>query len=489
MSKQIPELTIIPTPTAWQESIIETVVARHDTYATSRMTLAQIFTLGSISGAIKSALDTLSGLISGNTTSINTLSSTKLNIAWGTRTGLTANRAIITDGTGVETYLTGTTTQVIGFDGAGKPIPVTPSMDIQGLTTKNTPITADKIPIYDSESGLPNKNFSPNSINLGQYGNWSDGNITVSGTVTMTSDKQYKDVTLSDWCILKTNGFKLYISWTLTRSWTGTWYIDVSGTSGWNWWNGQNMFLNSPPVGGTAGTIPYTTWTLPAPVACWVWWSNATGVVGNGISQTKCLVKQNGAAWWVAWTSYYTVWPTTYPSWAAWSGWTFTPTDNPLITLFDLNLLLSLSPPSGIVWSTIWASAWGWATTTYTNTASWAGGWAWANGWVLWVSVRNIVSVGASAIFRSKWWNGGNGWDGFTENSQQFWGGGGGGGGWNWWFVVVIYSTSNVTVSTIVDVTGGTGGTGGTKAPWNPFNTNWSNGWNGSNGLLVTYTI
>ena len=27
-----------------------------------------------------------------------------------------------------------------------------PSMDIQGLTIKNTPITADRIPIYDSES-------------------------------------------------------------------------------------------------------------------------------------------------------------------------------------------------------------------------------------------------------------------------------------------------------------------------------------------------
>jgi len=81
MSKQIPELDIIATPTAGQESIIETVVARHDTYATSRMTLAQIFTLGSISGSIKVALDALSGLISGNTSSINTLSSTKLNIA------------------------------------------------------------------------------------------------------------------------------------------------------------------------------------------------------------------------------------------------------------------------------------------------------------------------------------------------------------------------------------------------------------------------
>ena len=177
------------------------MVAKESTYANYKMTLAQIFTLATVSGSIKTALDGLSALIAGNTSSINT----KLNIAGGTRTGLTANRALITDASGVETYLTGTTTQVIGFDGAGKPIPVTPSMDIQGLTIKNTPITGDRIPIYDSESGLPNKNFSPNSINLGQYGNGSDGNITVSGTVTMTSDKQYKDVTLSDGCILKTN--------------------------------------------------------------------------------------------------------------------------------------------------------------------------------------------------------------------------------------------------------------------------------------------
>ena len=61
--KQIPELTIITTPTAGQESIIETVVARHDTYTTSRMTLAQIFTLGSISGSIKVALDALTTAI------------------------------------------------------------------------------------------------------------------------------------------------------------------------------------------------------------------------------------------------------------------------------------------------------------------------------------------------------------------------------------------------------------------------------------------
>ncbi len=103
--KQIPEITAIPTPTAGQETDIQTVVARGSTYDNFKMSLAQIFTLATVSGSIKTALDTLSGLISGNTSSINTLSSTKLNIAGGTRTGLAANRIIITNASGVEGYM------------------------------------------------------------------------------------------------------------------------------------------------------------------------------------------------------------------------------------------------------------------------------------------------------------------------------------------------------------------------------------------------
>ena len=130
-------------------------MAKESTYANYKMTLAQIFTLATTSGSIKTALDGLSALIAGNTSSINT----KLNIAGGTRTGLTANRALITDASGVETYLTGTTTQVIGFDGAGKPVAVTPSVDIGGLPSKATPVGADKLIISDSGAGGVNKSI------------------------------------------------------------------------------------------------------------------------------------------------------------------------------------------------------------------------------------------------------------------------------------------------------------------------------------------
>jgi len=241
MSKQIPELDIIPTPTAGQESIIETVVARHDTYATSRMTLAQIFTLGSISGAIKSALDTLSGLISGNTSSINTLSSTKLNIAWGTRTGLTANRAIITDWTGVETYLTGTTTQVIWFDGAGKPTAVTPTPDINGLTEKTSTIGAtDMLMMYDATGGTNKKHLAQASVtNEGLVEMCTDAEVTThTDTTRYANIKQIYDMqnryifvsphdaALETWSpYLSTDG------WAFPNTWTPKiyFYIPIKG--------------------------------------------------------------------------------------------------------------------------------------------------------------------------------------------------------------------------------------------------------------------
>ena len=77
---------------------------------------------------------------------------------------MTANRAIITDASGVETYLTGTTTQVIGFDGAGKPIAVTPSVDIHGTTQKTDLKGADEILISDSEASWANKKVTIDSI-------------------------------------------------------------------------------------------------------------------------------------------------------------------------------------------------------------------------------------------------------------------------------------------------------------------------------------
>ena len=172
----------------------------------------------------------------------------------------------------------------------------------------------------------------------------------------MTSDKQYKDVTLSEIVFFNK--------------------IDLSSISAGTTCSGSNG--TGPRTVHPEETIGINSmWSCLMSNMNYTIYNNehfhpfmltrlTTGRKGwFGTSQTKCLVKQNWASWWASGTSYYTVWPT-YTSVCCMIWWSFTATDNPLITLFDLTFLLS--PPSGIVWSTIWVSAWAWASTTSSYT-------------------------------------------------------------------------------------------------------------------------
>lgn len=405
------------------------------------------------------------------------------------RKAMTANRLLYIDASGNEQELPyGTSGQVLTAAWVSTtPIWASPSVDIHGQTIKNAPLWADEGLVADSEAWFILKRALLWTMFVWQYWNGSDWDITISWTVTMTADKMYKNVTLSDGCILKTNWFKLYISWTLTRGWT--WYIDVSGWAGWDWQGNLN-----PQVDGTtwwtAWVVAYTTWTLPAPVAPAAWdWSKAGWPwTINWTNQTKCLIKAGWASWASSWVSYYTVGSTSYPSATAWVGWTYTATDNPMYTLNDLNNLLSISS-STVVLSSLSASAAWWACSANDYTGCGWGGGGGANGWMMWVSVKYLNISWASAVFRAKWGKWGNGWDGGWNGSTYFGGGGWGGGGWHGWVIVIIYWDSNVTVSWFVDVTAWVGWTGWTKITGNPNNTNGSNGTNWTNGTSIIYKI
>jgi len=437
MSKQIPELTIIATPTAGQESIIETVVARHDTYATSRMTLAQIFTLGSISGSIKVALDALSGLISGNTTSINTLSSTKLNISWGTRTGLTANRAIITDWAGVETYLTGTTTQVIGFDGAGKPIAVTPTVDINGLTQKTTPIGADEVLISDSEASWANKKVTIDSIRWdgAMFGDGSDGDITISSWTTTIPfsangyvEKNYNNLTIT--------GGTLTFSGPATN-WSVA-YIKVKGRFKMTWWTISVVWMWA-----AWQTLGYTILRSNWP---WAGWAGNAGTAWTSYQDAWWTTIFNGAGWGNS--------PSAF-GWSPWRwGWIL------IIEADEWEFTTGTLDASGQAATAGTApsqnqgcagAGWGWAgsivrrarfiiTDTGTYRVDW---WIWAN-WLSWPNgnTGNGDKWGWGGWSNSSWWvgwttpaNGANStwWTGWVKGSNSTdwfgnvttWGGGG----------------------------------------------------------------
>jgi len=426
MSKQIPELTIITTPTAGQESIIETVVARHDTYATSRMTLAQIFTLGSISGSIKVALDALTTAIWANTTAITT----KLNTIGWTRTGLTANRALITDASGVETYLTGTTTQVIGFDGAGKPIAVTPTVDINGLANKAVPVAGDKLIISDSEASFANKNITLSQIQT-PVGNGSDGALNISSwTTTLTFDasgyieKNYTSFTMT--------GGTLAFSWPPTTGWVVV--IKVSG----NFSMTGSSLIDGSWMWAIGGGYPwYANWA-------WLPWS----------AWKSFLLFVNATNPWLSGLN--PVWPTGlssfggYNSWYCWAGWGSWYIDANMQWLWwrggaciyiEVGWSFTFTTPASIRanWAVWWTNNWGGG----------GGGGAWS------VIIKAQIIITQSWVIQVNWWDG---WS--TLNSYQCAAGGWSYASWGW-------------------VTGGTNWVAGWNTAWWTWWASWANKWGG----------
>lgn len=417
MSKQIPELTIITTPTAGQESLIETVVARHDTYATSRMTLAQIFTLGSISGSIKVALDALSGLISGNTSSINTLSSTKLNIAWGTRTGLTAKAVVATDASGNEVLITGTLWQQIGFDVSNTPVAITPTVDVHGLTQKTTPIGADEMIISDSEASFVNKKITLSKI-LPQVGNGSDGALNISsGTTTLAFDasgyieKNYTSFTMTggtlnfsgpatNWWIAV-----IKISGDFSMTWSST--IDISGMGG----------LGTTSSSGSQGKYIVFNQNI---TNFWVIWSGTRlGWTGLGTNGGYIYGYCGGGGW--SWAS-----GAGAASWAS-GGW---------LIIIEVGWKFTFNTPSVI----------------NANGASATNGWGGGGGWAVIIKYRTLISNTWSITV-----NGG------SSGSSTL--GAGGGGGWSfstWWTGWTIGNPGTAWTSNSF----WTGGTGGTASGW-----------------------
>ena len=78
---------------------------------------------------------------------------------------MTAKAVVTTDASGNEVMITGTVGQQIGFDGAGKPIAVTPTVDVNGLTEKTSTIGAtDMILMYDVAGGANKKHLAQASV-------------------------------------------------------------------------------------------------------------------------------------------------------------------------------------------------------------------------------------------------------------------------------------------------------------------------------------
>lgn len=417
--KKIPQLTAIPTPTAWNETDIETVVAKESTYANYKMTLAQIYTLATVSGSIKTALDALSALIATNTSSISTLSTTKLNAVGGTRTGLTANKALITDASGNETYLTWASNQVIWFDWAGKPIAVTPTVDIAWLTEKSALAWADLLIISDSQASGVNKKIDVASL-FSPFGNWSDGDVTISTNTTLVRDMYYRNLTINSTIVLNPNGYRIYVAGTLTNNGiirrNGNVWGDWVVVTPWAAWAVLNQWSLNAEVSWSSGAVN----------------SNSTAWTSSNPSYTL-----------INWVSGGWTWP-----YSPGSGWTSTRWSLYNVIYSTRDIILMMSSPSSYL-TNVTSTQYKWPSWS-SGGAGWfssaAGGWAWGNGGVIWIAARIYSwSSGAIEAIGGAWWAWGT----------NVWNGGGGGWGGQWWVVVLAYETlSSLWTITLTGWTG-----------------------------------
>jgi len=292
------------------------------------------------------------------------------------------------------------------------------------------------------------------------FWDWSDWDVTISWTVTLTRDMYYNNLTIPISQILNPNWYKIYVKWILINN-------GIISRNGNVWWAGGGCWQGWSPIGWTwwSALHSWTLWTE-------LWWGSgwANGGYGNGgdgwagtsvsnsfsnvnwsIGWTGCTSTGTWWIWWVAGTS--TRWPFYNKSYRP--AWFFT---------FQFFQPITQYLP--------WASSGGgggWAQ-YYTNGWWGNGGWWWAggNGWTIFIAVWTFNNTGT---ITTTWWAGGGWW----WASSPWWGG----AGWQWWSVILVYHTL-ITLGTITT----TWWAGGASGGW------WATaGGAGNNGNIIQITI
>ena len=101
------------------------------------------------------------------------------------------------------------------------PIAQAPSVDINGQTAKTSVIAdADQILIYDSSASSNRKLAGSLLKYFSKFGDGSDGDVTITTTVTLTRDMFYNNLTVNSPGILDPNGYKIYVRGTLSGNGT-----------------------------------------------------------------------------------------------------------------------------------------------------------------------------------------------------------------------------------------------------------------------------
>lgn len=223
---------------------------------------------------------------------VTRLESAKLNSAWWLRTALSNRLTYYTNWSGAETGLAiGANGTYLKSNGASSaPSRSAPPFDINWQTVIS-PVSADSMPFYDTSGAVNWKTILASLFKLlWFFGNGSDGDVSISGTVTLSRDMYYKNLTIPAGQILNPNWYRVFVQETMS----GTGKLQRNG----NAWSGttagavQNQWsLNMEVVGWNGATASYnygwivwTSWTdaNPAMTTTNGVWGGASGGYSGG---------------------------------------------------------------------------------------------------------------------------------------------------------------------------------------------------------------
>jgi len=356
--------------------------------------------------------------------------------------------------------------------------------DVYGIYVGN--VSTGNYMQYDDVSGDLIVNYSTIS-NQDIFGDGSDGDVTISGDTTLTSDMYYNNLTVDNGITLNTGGYRVFVKEILTNNGT----ISRVGVAGGN----GNNAGGSGGTGGTAGTalatgsiygsyagkvggngaeggIPSCTinaqnGTAGASADKSIGLAGVAGGAGNGGGNvSQCTTGTSGTGGTITGTILNSIKNVTHA-----------------LNLADFQTSLAVfkpSPGSG-------SGGGGGAGKNVDNNANGnggGGGGSGSGGGIVSLFARRIVNSGTITV---KGGNGGNGGDGTTASgvgdARYYGGGGGGGGAGNGGAIIMVYSI--LTNSGSLIYTGGTGGTGGDNGLGTPADS----GADGATGVLIQLVV
>jgi len=353
----------------------------------------------------------------------------------------------------------------------GNAIAVSTSTIVTQIAT-STP-TASMIPIASSSGYLNSFWIYPNSYSF--FGTGSDGDVTISASTTLTSDKFYNNLVISDGVVVNTNNYRIFVRNNLT--FLGTAKLASNGG------NASNGATNTGATGGAGGAggagVPKGYFaTSTAGVAGGAGGNGGgtfgdVGIAGNqGTSSTVSILNTNGVAGGAGTDActggrlgaagsagvgsnlgtflykYDQITTSTY-SLNATNNFTFP-------VFYRLSSSATTHTLFGAVGSGSGGGGAGFqdAGCTCTATGASGGGGSGGTGGIIYVQARAINTT-SSLFAEAKGGNGGNGGASPCAGAPTL-GLGGGGGGGNGGLIVLVYNT--LTGSGTVTTTAGAGG-------------------------------